>query len=350
MYSNSLRAGRPGRAGRSGKRRSRACIPVFSSIERTTMPGGGCRYSSVIFVTFSRKWGSGLWTQPRTLWGRRSTWARMRWTVLQLISRAIPRRTTSLRRSSIVRCARPSRKFTGSHAKAMTSRRTMGPCFGLCPGRGRSHRAARPNLRNRPRQRSTVLGWAPHLLEMSSALPPSSHERMIRARKASRCVLVAARTRRQSSLRCSSLRTIRTGRRPGPTASHPQCGPSHALGRLSQETVRLLEGDRLHLSDNVLELPVVGDPLRTELRLLLAEPDRLGLATDPQRPLVVGPVKRRRVPHAAAGGLPTGHEPSDEAAGTNVAKPPQGLLEGLVDHSSSTITARSPHVNHNLQY
>ena len=42
-YSDSRRASRPGRGGRSGYLRYLAWIPVFSSMQITTVPGGGRR-------------------------------------------------------------------------------------------------------------------------------------------------------------------------------------------------------------------------------------------------------------------------------------------------------------------
>ncbi len=76
--------------------------------------------------------------------------------------------------------------------------------------------------------------------------------------------------------------------------------PRPSLWRLSQEPVGLLEGYHLHPSDEVLELPVVSDPLVAESRLMFGEPHRLRLPTDPQRPLIVRSVKRRWIRHAAA--------------------------------------------------
>ena len=42
-YSNSRRAGRPGAGSRSGYLRYFAWMPVFSSMQTTTVPGGGRR-------------------------------------------------------------------------------------------------------------------------------------------------------------------------------------------------------------------------------------------------------------------------------------------------------------------
>ena len=78
-YSSSRRAAWPGAGGRCGYLRDLAWIPVFSSMQTTTVPGSGRRYTSHTAAAWSQNWSSSRrLSQPRTLCGARSRPARTR--------------------------------------------------------------------------------------------------------------------------------------------------------------------------------------------------------------------------------------------------------------------------------
>ena len=90
---------------------------------------------SQISVTFSRNFGSGLWSHPRTRCGRTSPCDRIRCTVVQPMFGTIPRWIASCRTCSMVRVIGTYFSFPplstlpvfflpmGSQAKAMISQR-----------------------------------------------------------------------------------------------------------------------------------------------------------------------------------------------------------------------------------
>lgn len=117
------------------------------------------------------------------------------------------------RRLAILRC------FVRSNDQLTRPRDDLetlhGVNFGAWPGRGRSSSPASPSRRKRRRQRSTVVGWTPTRRATSSAVCwPSSHAKMILARRAARCSDVAARTLRWSSARTPSAIVTVIGGRP----------------------------------------------------------------------------------------------------------------------------------------
>jgi hypothetical protein len=110
-----------------------------------------------------------------------------------------------------------ARPITGSQARAINSKRVTGPNLGGGPGRGRSCNPASPWRWKRFRQRSTVRGCTPSHRAVATALMPSALARMMRARRASRWALVAARTR------CPSGALLLVQRHPDarpPTTAH----------------------------------------------------------------------------------------------------------------------------------
>lgn len=79
MYSNSRRAARPGAARRSGYLRYLAWIPVFSSMQITTVSAGGRRYRSHTAAACAQNCSSSArLSHPRTRCGRSSSSARTR--------------------------------------------------------------------------------------------------------------------------------------------------------------------------------------------------------------------------------------------------------------------------------
>ena len=77
--------------------------------------------------------------------------------------------------------------------------------FGTEPGRGLSTRPASPSRLNRPRHRLTVRGIVSTARAIDRVERPSAANKMIRARKTSRCSVVGARTRASSTARSSGV-------------------------------------------------------------------------------------------------------------------------------------------------
>jgi hypothetical protein len=77
--------------------------------------------------------------------------------------------------------------------------------FGAGPGRGLSAKPVKPSRENRPRQVLTVRGIVPSARAIERVERPSSASKTIRARNASRCSVVGARTRASSTARSSGV-------------------------------------------------------------------------------------------------------------------------------------------------
>lgn len=150
-YSNSRRASRPGRAGCSGYLRYLAWILVFSSMQITTVPGGGRRYTLHTAAAWAQNCSSPRrFSHPRTRCGTSSSPARIRPAWLA----EIPVPASS---SAIDACVDAVVPSGGAEvAVATIASRTSGPYTSGRPLRGRSARAGSPPRANRRRQVRTV--------------------------------------------------------------------------------------------------------------------------------------------------------------------------------------------------
>ncbi len=94
----------------------------------------------------------------------------------------------------------------GSRSRTARMRRPVSLVyFGAGPGRGLSAKPAKPSRANRPRQVLTVRGIVPSARAIERVEWPSSASKTIRARNASRCSVVGARTRASSTARSAGV-------------------------------------------------------------------------------------------------------------------------------------------------
>ena len=84
----------------------------------------------------------------------------------------------------------------------------------------------------------------------------------------------------------------------------------------------------MHVSDELVEAPGVGDPLFQEPSLFLGDADGDRLAFHLSRPIVVGTVQLRRISLATTARFPARNEPTQDGAAPEWAKVGQGCLQG----------------------
>lgn len=85
----------------------------------------------------------------------------------------------------------------------------------------------------------------------------------------------------------------------------------------------------MHVNEDLVQSPGVGDPLFQEPSLFLADADRDRLAFHLSRPFVVRTVQLGRIRPATTTGFPARNEPTQDGAAPEWAKVCQGCLQGL---------------------
>ena len=187
----------PGRSGSIGWVRSSAWIWVFSSRLSTIARSGGSRYSPTTSRTFASRAGSVLNLKVSIRWGLRPASAQMRWIVVVLI----PVRSGHPAGAPVGRPV--GRRLEGEGDDPVA----LGPPVGRGTSRARGivARPARPlpGEAAPPQQDRHLVDARPRRRSARSAMP-SAAARTTRARIASRCSVVRARTSARSASRSDS--------------------------------------------------------------------------------------------------------------------------------------------------
>ena len=115
------------------------------------------------------------------------------------------RRPVRLQSRATIPARESGRRRTFQDSQNASSRPVSLVYFGAGPGRGLSAKPAKPSRANRPRQVLTVRGIVPSARAIERVEWPSSASKTIRARNASRCSVVGARTRASSTARSAGV-------------------------------------------------------------------------------------------------------------------------------------------------